>query len=93
MNVVTVRRAPFFSYAATYFLRSARMPVISASSNCVTCGMAFQFSVMRRAMTWRKGESGFLVTLPHLEKSMDSAAGFAGAPGAALGCAASFCNR
>jgi hypothetical protein len=50
--------------------------VKSASSNCVTRGTAFQLSPIRRAMTCRNGDNGFLLTGPHLEKSMLSAIGF-----------------
>ena len=75
---VSVSRAPFFSYLAANFLRSAFNCVKSASSNCVTRGTAFQLSDIRRTMTWRNGVSGFLLTGPHWEKSICSATGLAG---------------
>ena len=62
--------------------------------------MVFQLSAIRRAMTWRKGESGFLVTGPHLEKSIGSGAGLGAGAAAARrpGCrpraaAAAGCRR
>ena len=75
---VSVSRAPFFSYLAANFFRNSFNRVKSASSNCVTRGTAFQLSPIRRAMTCRNGDSGFLLTGPHLEKSMLSATGLAG---------------
>jgi hypothetical protein len=39
--------------------------------------MVFQLSVIRRLIVCRRGVSGFLVTGPHFEKSIFSAAGAA----------------
>src|ERR1035438_7612245 len=80
-NEVKVSLAPFCSYAAAYFFRNAMRAVMSASSNWVTRGVVLQLSVIRRAMTSRRGEMGAFETGPHLEKSICSCAGLgAGAP-------------
>ena len=48
---------------------------MSASSNCVTRGIAFQLWLIRRLMVLRSALVGFRVTGPHLEKSIVSAGG------------------
>jgi hypothetical protein len=55
-KLVSVNRAPFFRKPAHISCADALSVGDVALSNCVTCGMAFQFSLMRRAITWRKGE-------------------------------------
>ena len=55
------------------------MRVKSMSSNWVTRATVFQLSAMRRAMTLRSCETGFLTIGPHCEKSICTGAGLAGA--------------
>ena len=50
--------------------------------NGAQCLSADDISAIRRAMTLRKGESGFFVTGPHLAKSIDSGFAATSAPGA-----------
>src|SRR3989442_1641697 len=67
---------------------------MSASSNCVTCGIAFQLWTRRRLMVLRSGDIGCRVIAPHFEKSTLSGAGAAdGAALAAFSAALIFCKR
>src|ERR671911_689573 len=69
---VKVRRAPFLSYAAAYFLRTDRRSVISASSNWFIFGMVVQDSTIRRLTVRLNGDIDSRRMGPHLEKSIVS---------------------
>ena len=56
----------FFFVSRDVFLAQVSSAVMSASSNCVTCGMAFQLSPMRSAMTLRKRRHRLLGNLAPL---------------------------
>src|SRR5688572_32552796 len=66
---VTVRLPPAFSTSARYFLRTCSRAVMSALSNCVTCGIAFHAWLKCSAVLRRMPVIGLRSTSPHLLKS------------------------
>jgi len=66
---------PCFSVTLVFDLRNASRSVISASSNCVTCGIETQLRCRLAPESFWMRDSGFVSTGPNFAKSTSGQAG------------------
>src|SRR5438045_7958594 len=75
MKASIVSLKPFFSVSAVCALRKASRSVMSASSNCVTCGIEIQLRCRYGPESFWMRDSGLDSTGPNLAKSTSGQGG------------------